>query len=139
MDAITAQVEKAVLQANVFGIVLLAKNRQRQFASLGLNLHLINADFNFTRCEVFVDSVARARDDTAGESRHEFGPQSVNCLESRTVGFHHALGQAVVVAQIDEDQPTMIAPAMNPAGNAGTAAHAGGAQFAAGMGAIAMH
>jgi len=45
----------------------------------------------------------------------------------------------VVVAQIDEDQPAMVALAMDPAGQANLGAGVAGAKLAAGMGAIGVH
>jgi hypothetical protein len=44
-----------------------------------------------------------------------------------------------MVTQVDEDQPTMVAAAIHPAGQPDGLADMRLAQFAAGMGAIGMH
>ncbi len=59
--------------------------------------------------------------------------------EGGAVRFHDALCDAVMVSHIEEDEPAMIAPPVNPAGNAHALATMGFAQFAAGMGAIGVH
>jgi hypothetical protein len=49
------------------------------------------------------------------------------------------LGEAVVVAQIDEQQAAVVADAMAPARKADVGAVLGEGQGAAGVGAVAMH
>jgi hypothetical protein len=51
----------------------------------------------------------------------------------------HQLGQAVVVAQVDEDQAAVVALAVDPARQAHIGAGVGGAQGAAVVGAIGVH
>ena len=46
---------------------------------------------------------------------------------------------AVMVAQVDEQQPAMVARAVHPAGEPGALADIGLAQLAAGMGAVGVH
>ena len=47
------------------------------------------------------------------------GAQRVGRREGRAAGGEHALGQAVMVAQVDEQQPAMVALAVDPAGEPG--------------------
>src|SRR5262249_39079788 len=56
----------------------------------------------------------------------------------RAIGIGHHLGDAVVVAQVDKQQPAVIAHAVHPAGQAHVLADVTLAQGAAGVGAIAM-
>jgi hypothetical protein len=49
------------------------------------------------------------------------------------------LGDAVVIAQIDEQEMPMVPPAEDPAGQPDGLSHMGLPQLAAGMGAILMH
>ena len=49
------------------------------------------------------------------------------------------LRQPVVVAEIDEEQPAMVADAMHPARKAHGLADIAGAKLAAGLAAIAVH
>ncbi len=60
-------------------------------------------------------------------------------LEARGVRVQHQLGQAIVVAQVDEDQPAMVPLAMDPAGKPDGLAGVGGAKRAAGVGAVGVH
>ncbi len=57
-------------------------------------------------------------------------------LEGGAVGVGDDLGQAVVVAQVDEQHAAMVADAVHPARKARNAADIGAAQAAAGGGAI---
>ena len=59
--------------------------------------------------------------------------------EGRRIRLDHALGDAVMVAQVDEDQPAMVAAAIDPARQAHGLADIGFAELAAGMGAIGVH
>src|SRR6185437_16615737 len=59
--------------------------------------------------------------------------------KGRCVRLDHALGQAIMVAQIDEDQPAMIAPAIDPARQPDGLSDIGLAKLAAIMGAIGVH
>ena len=60
-------------------------------------------------------------------------------LERRAVGIGDDLGEAVMVAQVDEQHAAMVADAMAPAGKAHLAADVARAKRAAGMAAIAVH
>ena len=59
--------------------------------------------------------------------------------EHRAAGREHALGDAVVIAQVDEQQAAMVAFGMHPAGQSGGLAGVGGAQGGTGVGAIGVH
>src|SRR5262249_23355072 len=65
--------------------------------------------------------------------------QRLGRFERWRVGVGHHLGDAVVVAQVDEQHTAMIADAMAPAGKAHLLADVACAQGAAGVGAIAVH
>ena len=54
-------------------------------------------------------------------------------------GSDHALRDAVMVAQVDEQHAAVVADAVAPAGQAGDLADIGFAERAAGMGAITVH
>ena len=65
--------------------------------------------------------------------------QRLGGLEGRAIRVGDALGDAVVVAQVDEQHAAMVADAVNPAGQAHGLADLALAKLAAGMGAIAVH
>src|SRR5262249_52940934 len=59
--------------------------------------------------------------------------------EGRRIRVHHALGQAVMVAQVNEQHAAMVADAVAPAGQANGLADVALAERAAGMGPVTMH
>ena len=67
------------------------------------------------------------------------GAQRLGVGESRRIRIGDALGQAVVVAQIDEQQAAVVADAMHPARQARGLFDICFAQFAAGMGPVGVH
>ena len=77
--------------------------------------------------------------DVAGDGDHAFRPHRVRRGERRRAGGEHALGDAVMVAQIDEQQAAVVALGVHPAGQAGRVPGIGGAQGATGMSAIGVH
>ncbi len=60
-------------------------------------------------------------------------------LEQRARNVEHALDQAVMVAEVDEDQVAVVALPMDPAGDPHHGPRIGGTKGAAGMGAVGMH
>ena len=54
-------------------------------------------------------------------------------------GVGHHLGDAVVVAQVDEEEPAMVAHAMDPAGKAHILPRVFGAKGGAGVATVAVH
>ena len=59
--------------------------------------------------------------------------------EAGRARMQHQLGQPIVVAQVDEDQPAVIALAVDPARQPDGLAGVGGAKRAAGVGAVGVH
>ena len=82
---------------------------------------------------------SRARLHRAVDADHPFGAHPLGRAEGRRVGVGDALGQAVVVAQVDEQQAAVVAHPMDPAGKAHGLADIGGLEGATGMAAIAVH
>src|SRR5262249_14906845 len=63
-------------------------------------------------------------------------------FQARKVGVgrrHHALGEPVMVAQVDEKQAAKVALAVDPAGKTGLIAHVLRTQLAAGMRPVGVH
>ena len=65
---------------------------------------------------------------SAVDPDHDFRAQLLGLTEGRRIRIDHALGQAVVVAQIDEQHAAMVADAMAPAGQADRGAGLGEAE-----------
>ncbi len=139
MQAVAAQVEEAVFQADILGIFLFARNRHRQLDRRRLHRDLARTHFDLARRQVGVDRLRRARDDVAGHRHDAFGAQAVEDREGRIARVRDDLGQAIMVAQIDEQQPAMVALAMHPAREADILADMLGAKLTAGVRAIGVH
>ncbi len=60
-------------------------------------------------------------------------------LEGWRIGVDHHLGDAVMVAQVDEEEAAVVAHAVHPAGQAHGRAGISGAKGGAGVGTIAVH
>src|SRR3546814_14805781 len=86
-----------------------------------------------------MDRILGARHDLAGERQHARGAQPLDHFEQRAVDLGDDLDHAVMVAQIDEDEVAVSAPAMYPTRYTDGFPGAGRAKLAAGMGAIGVH
>ena len=130
------EIEEAVSEPRVLGIVRLAEHRQRQL--LGLRQHLelliLTSTSPVGRLGLTVSGV-RATTSPSMRTTHS-GLSRLGLLEGRRMRIGHDLGQAVMVAQVDEQQPAMVAHAMHPARQAHGLADILFAQRAASMGAI---
>ena len=116
VQPVAAQIEEAVLEPDLLRIFLIAEHRHRQFAGRPQHLDLGDEDLDRAGRQVGVLGAGRALAHLAVDPHHPFGAQRLGVLEGRAVGIGHHLGEAVVVAQVDEQQPAMVADAMAPAG-----------------------
>ena len=139
MQALAAQIEKAVFQPDLFRIFLLAEHRHRQLAGRAEHLDVVDIDFDGSGWQFRILGAGGTLAHPAIDPHHPFRAQRLSRFERRRVGVGHHLGDAVVVAEIDEQHAAMVADAMAPAGKAHLLADVACAQGAAGMGAIAVH
>ncbi len=139
MDAVAAQIEEAIFQPQLFRIFSLAEYRHRQFAGSAQHLDLGREQFDFAGRQILVVGAVGALAQLAVDADHPFGAQRLGNLERGAVGIGHDLRDPVVVAQIDEEQPAVIADAMAPAREPDSLADVRGAERAAVMGPITMH
>ena len=113
------QVDEAVLQADVLGEAFLAGDLHRQHLGGGLHHQLGDAQFDLAGRQPGVDRAGLAHHDRAGDGDHAFRAHRVGRGEGRGAGGEHALGDAVMVAQVDEQQAAVVALGMHPAREAG--------------------
>ena len=139
VQMLAAQIEEAVTQPDVLGIVLLAEHRHRQLAGAAQDLDLADVDFDFAGRQLRIDGALRPPPHLAVDAHHPFGAQRLRHLEGRAVRIGDDLREAVMVAQIDEQHAAMVADAMAPAGKAHIFVDVARAEFAAFMAAIAVH
>ena len=139
MHLVAPQVEETVLQPDLLGVFLLARNGHGQFLGAALYRDAAGIDLDLTGRQVRVDRAGRPRLDLAVDGDHRFHAQPVQHLQRGAILVRDDLGDAVMVAQVDEQHAAMVALAMDPARQADGLADIGGSQGAAGMGAIGMH
>ena len=139
MQLLATKVEETVLKPYVFRIFLFAEHRQRQFA--GRPQHLDLADVKLDRAGRqfrIVGSLGTAAH-LAVDPHHPFRTQLFGILEGRRIRIGHALRQAVMVAQIDEQHAAMVANPVAPARQPDGLIDIAVAERAAGVGPVTMH
>ena len=119
VQLLATEVEEAVLKPYVFRIFLLAEHRQRQFGGRPQHLDLADIDFDHAGRQFRIVGAVGAAAHLAVDPHHPFRAQLLGFLERRRIRVGHALGQAVMVAQIDEQHAAMVADTMAPARKAG--------------------
>ena len=120
VHALAAQVEEAVAQAHVLaGSPASLVDLERQRLGRRLQRRVPRSELDLAGRQLGVDGLRRARDDLAGDGHDAFEPQRLDRLEQRRSSVDHALGDAVMVAQVDEQQIAVVALAVDPAGERG--------------------
>ncbi len=127
-----AQVQVSVLEAGLFaGLVV---ELERQWRRLSQHLELGGVDLHRTRRDLEVLVAFRPDLDDSGHLHAVFGAQLVRLLEHLCVTEHH-LGHAGGIAQVDEDDPAVVAAPGNPTGEGDGLLGVLGSQRAGEMGA----
>ena len=139
VQLVAAQIEEAVLEPDLLRIFLVAEHRHRQFAGGPEHLDLADIDLDRAGRQIRVLGAVRALAHLAVDAHHPFRAQRLGDLEGRRIRVGHHLGEAVMVAQVDEQHAAMVADAVAPAGEPHLLADVGFAERAAGMGAVAVH
>ena len=111
-----SQVEVAVTQPCALLHVLVVE-LERQRLGARDDLELVHLHLDLARGQVRVDSRGRARGDLAHGAEHELVANLVRDLRRlrRTFGIDHELREAALVAEVDEDEPAVVAPLRRPA------------------------
>ncbi len=102
VQGLAPQIEKAVLQAQIFRVVGLAEHRDRQLLCRREHLDLGREQLDLAGRELGVDSALGARAHAAVDADYPLRAHRLRRLERRAVGIGHDLRDAVVVAQVDE-------------------------------------
>ena len=116
--ALTAQVKVAVLETGLLahlsggGRII---DLERQRGGPVEHLKVGDVDFDFTRGQVRVRRPLWTRLDDAGDLDAVLGAQVVGALSHLGLTEDH-LGNARAVAQVDEDDATVVAAARHPTG-----------------------
>ena len=136
---LAAEIEETVAKPGILGVVLLAEHRHRQLRGDGLHGQLADAQLDMAGRDRVVDRVVAALDDGARDRHDALRAQGVDRGKRLRPALDDALGDAVVVAEIDEEQMAVVALAVDPAREARRSADMLATQFTAGMGSVGMH
>ena len=139
VQLLAAQIEEAVFQPDVLGILLLAEHRQRQLGGGAQHLDVGDVKLDLAGRQLGIVGALGAAADLALHAHDPFRAQLLGEAERLGIGIDDALGDAVMVAQVDEQHATMVADAMAPAGQPDRLSDVAVAERAAGMGPVAMH
>ena len=139
VQMLAPQIEEAIAEPDVFGVIVLAEYRHRQIGGPPQNLDLADVNFHRPGRQIGVVGAVGAPPHLAVDAHHPFRAQRLGYLERWAVGIGDDLGEAVMVAQIDEQHAAVVADAMAPAGKTDLGPDIAVAKIAAFMGAIAVH
>ncbi len=116
MDLLAAQVEEAIAQPLIFRNLLVAGHLKRQRLGRRENLDRLDVDFDPAGRQRRIDVLFRAPSHLAGDADDAFRTHRLGAGKRRRALCEHALRDAVVIAQVDEQQLSVVALAMHPAG-----------------------
>ncbi len=139
MDALAPEIEEPIGQPQILAAVLLAVDLKGQHLGSGLQAVFIDAQFDLPGGKPGVDRLGGALHHPAGHRHDTFGPHGLDRAEQGVRRIQHALGDAVVIAQIDKQEIAVITLAVDPAREAYGLAGIGKAQLSAGVRAIGVH
>ena len=134
-----SQIEVAVLQADIFGIVRLSKNRQRQLFSSAFDHKRLSGKLHFTRREFRIHGLCVTGNELAGNRQDAFSGCALCFLVECRIWVHHNLSETVMVSQVDKQGSGMLPAAVQPAGQLDGFTNVGFAKLPTGMGAIGVH
>ena len=112
------EIEESIAEALLLRSVLHTGHLKRQRLGGRQHLDAVHDDFDEAGRQRGIDVLVGARDHAAGDGNHAFELQRLRGPEGRRFRGEHALGDAVVIAEIDEQQLPVIAFAIRPAGEA---------------------
>ena len=134
----TAQVEEAILQAQIFRIVRLAENRDRKLLGGREHLDLGRVEFDLAGRKITIYRTIRPVADFPVNADDPLRTHGLGRLESGAIGIGDDLRHAVVVAQVDEQHAAVVADAVHPARQPNVFTDIGLPKRAAGVRAITM-
>ena len=117
LQLLAAEVEPPVAEAErLVDVLLVELERERRRARD--DRQLVDRELDLAGRHPVVDRLRRARDDLAARLQHELVadlPRERRRLR-RPLGIDHELRDARAVAEVDEHEPAVVAPARRPAG-----------------------
>ena len=116
LHARPAQVQVAVLEADVLVRRRLVLDRERRRARLGQDADLARQHLDLAGRDLGVDRVLGALRDLADHGQHVLAADVVGggVRRGRDLGARHHLADALAVAEVDEDHAAQVAPRGRP-------------------------
>ncbi len=139
MHPLAPQIEIAVLEADILARTVILCHLKRQHIGGGLQLRAGDEDLDLSRRHLRVDRLGGAGAHVAVDGDDRFHAPFPDRFNQRRTLIDHALRQAKAVAQIDEQNPAMIAHAVDPSRKAYGLPGLAFAQFSAVMCSIGVH
>ena len=135
-----AEVEEAVLEAHLLALLgLFVRDVERRDAGDALHHELVRLDLDFAGGQVVVDRLGVAELHLARHGDDAFKVRLLDEAEEAAARVHDDLGDAVVVAQVHEEDAAVVAQAEHPAGEPDGLAGVLLAELVAGMRSVGMH
>ena len=140
MQLLAAEVEEAVLEAHLLALLgLFVRDVERRHAGDALHHELVRLDLDLAGGQVVVDRLGIAQLDLARHGDDALEVCLLHEAEETAARVHDDLGDAVVVAQVHEEDAAVVAEAEHPAGETDGLAGVFLAELVAGMRSVGMH
>ena len=140
MELLAAEVEEAVLEAHVLRLVgLLVRNVEGRHLRGGLHHELVRLDLDLACRKVGINRVRLTELHLARHGDHGLEMRLFDEAEEAAARMHDDLRQAIMVAEVDEQDAAMIAQAIHPAGKFDGLARVSRAELITGVCAIRVH
>src|SRR5262245_10155463 len=133
MQMLPPQIEETVFEPDLFRIFLLAEHRHGQVGRRAEHLDLIDVDLDLPCRQIGIFGASRPPAHLAVNAHTTFRAQRLRQLESLAVGIGNNWCESVVIRQIYEQHPPMVANAVAPSRKADDLADIALAKRAAGM------
>ncbi len=134
-----AQIEVTIAQARFLRVFLIAKHHQRQFLGGAQNFQITHEDLDLTGRQFRVHQFGVTCLNGAVDADTPFGTHGFHLRKNWAIGVAQDLSDAIVIAQIDEQDAAVIADPVDPARQANGLAHVGFIKVSAGMAAESVH
>ncbi len=112
---LAAQIQIAIFQPGFFRIFLLAKHLQRQFGRRPQHFDVAHKNLDLAGGDFRIDQISSAGLHLAVNPDAPFAAQFFNLGKGRRVRITQKLGNTVMIAQVDEQNATVIAHPVHPA------------------------
>ena len=102
VQALAAQIEETIFEPDLFRIFLLTKDRHGEFAGRPEHFDIGREDLDRASRQTGILRIGRPLADPAVDPHDPFGPQRLHLPKYRRIRIGDDLGDAVMVAQVDE-------------------------------------